>query len=421
MSLAEAGRTLADPTAYADEPRLHRALALLRRDGPLHWVRAPGYHPFWAVVRHADIREVERRHREFLSGPRPMLVAAELDAAGARGERRDVLRPLAHLDDPEHRVMRAVTADRFTPQSVSSLEPGVRRLARRAVERLRQRADDCEFVSEVSDRYALDVLCLLLGVGESDAERLFRFTPAGRRTLPAAERTTAMRDFYTFFLALAADRRRHPTDDLASVIANARVRGRLLDDRELLSQYVIMLTAGHDTASVTIAGGLRALVEHPEQWRRLREDPDLLPTAVDEMVRWVTPVKAFLRTAAEDCQLAGSTVRAGESLLLSYPSANRDEDVFDRPDEFDVGRTPNRQLAFGYGVHHCLGAALARLEIRAFFAELLPLLDSAHLTGAPELLRSTFSGGLKRLPVRCVFSDRAAAGQPPPRSPVPEA
>ncbi|WP_330323586.1 cytochrome P450 [Streptomyces pseudovenezuelae] len=405
ISVTEAGVTLADPAAYADDERLHRALRLLRRSAPVHRVEAPGYNPFWAITRHADIREIERRNDVFLSEPRPMLIPARQDALGSGGGKRELLRPLAHLDDLEHRQMRSVTAPRFTPQAITLLGPRIRDLARRTVDRLARRTDVCEFVGEVTDVYALQVLLVLLGLDDSDAEEVRPFTPAARRSMPPEQRTAAMRRFYHFFLELVADRRRHPTGDLASVIANARVDGRPLDDHEVLSQFVIIVAAGHDTASVTLAGGLQALIENPSELRALREDPSLLPTAVEEMIRWVTPVKAFMRTARRDHELGGVLIRAGEAVLLSYPSANRDEAVFDDPYRFDVRRTPNRQLAFGFGVHHCLGASLARLEIESFFTELLPRLVSAECVGYPVQLTTTFSGGLKRFPVRCVLTD----------------
>ena len=167
-----------------------------------------------------------------------------------------------------------------------------------------------------------------------------------------------------------------------------------------MSYYLIVATAGHDTTSATISGGLHALVENPDQLQRLRDNLDLMPLATEEMIRWVTPVKEFMRTAAEDTTVRGIPIAAGESVLLSYVSANRDEDVFDDPFRFDVGRDPNKHLAFGYGVHFCLGAALARMEVNSFFTELLPRLKSIELTGAPQFVATTFVGGLKHLPVR---------------------
>lgn len=402
MNITEAGHTLADPRAYADEARLYPALSLLRQESPVHWVDAPGYNPFWAVTRHSDIQEVERRSAVFLNGPRPMLVSAAMDEINRRREQHDLLlRPLVHLDGPPHRTMRSVIADWFRPQQLGRLDTTVRDFARSAVDRMARHRGTCEFVGQIADVYTLQVLLAMLGIPESEHETIFRFTPAARRSLSPEAKQAAMDDFHAYFSRLAAHRRRRPTDDLASVIANACVVGRRLTRREALAHYIIILAAGHDTTSATIAGGLHALVEHPDQLRLLRDDPGLLDAAVGEMTRWVTPVKAFMRTANEDYVLRDVRIRKGESLLLSYPSANRDEAVFDRPDEFDVRRQPNRHLAFGYGAHHCLGAGLARMEIRAFFAELLPRLVSVELAGRPELIKTTFSGGLKHLPIRC--------------------
>lgn len=201
-------------------------------------------------------------------------------------------------------------------------------------------------------------------------------------------------------MRLPGRRRAEPTDDLASAIANARVDGEYLSDFDTASYYVIIATAGHDTTSSTISGGLHALIERPDELARLRDDPALLRTAAEEMIRWVTPVKEFMRTANADTQVGGVPIKEGASLLLSYPSANRDEKVFDDPFRFDASRDPNKHLAFGFGVHYCLGAALARIETRALFAELLPRLESIELAGQPEWVATTFVGGLKHLPIR---------------------
>src|SRR5258708_9748889 len=180
-----------------------------------------------------------------------------------------------------------------------------------------------------------------------------------------------------------------------------------------------MGTGGNGSTSSTIAGGLPALIEHPAEMARLRDNPDLLPTAADEMIRWVTPVKEFMRTAAADAEVGGVPVKQGQAVLVSYPSANRDEDVFDDPFRLDVGRDPNRHLAFGFGVHLCLGAALARMEARAFFAELLPRLESIELAGRPEWTATTFVGGLKHLPIRSTPKDRPPPSQPGPAHATP--
>jgi cytochrome P450 len=214
------------------------------------------------------------------------------------------------------------------------------------------------------------------------------------------EQLPVLLEFFDYFNNLTASRRANPTEDLASAIANARVDGEPLSDVDTASYYVIIATAGHDTTSATIAGGLQALIENPDQLARLAGNLELMPLATEEMIRWVTPVKEFMRTAAEDTSVRGVPIAKGESVYLSYVSANRDEKVFDDPFRFDVGRNPNKHLAFGYGVHFCLGAALARMEVSSFFSELLPRLKSIELNGEPELIATTFVGGLKHLPIR---------------------
>jgi cytochrome P450 len=199
---------------------------------------------------------------------------------------------------------------------------------------------------------------------------------------------------------LTQSRREHPTDDLASAIANARVDGEYLSDVDTMSYYIIVASAGHDTTKDAISGGLLALIENPDQRERLRNNLDLMPLAVEEMIRWTTPVKEFMRTATQDTEVRGVPIKAGESVYLAYVSGNRDEEVFDDPFRFDVGRNPNKHLAFGYGVHFCLGAALARMEINSLYTELLPRLDSIELAGPAELSATVFVGGLKHLPIR---------------------
>ena len=214
------------------------------------------------------------------------------------------------------------------------------------------------------------------------------------------ERGLALFDMFNYFNEITAARRAQPTEDLASAIANARIDGEPLSDIDTVSYYLIVATAGHDTTSATISGGLQALIENQHQLRRLQQNPELMPLAVEEMIRWVTPVKEFMRTATADTEVRGVPIAAGESVYLSYVSANRDEDVFDDPFAFDVGRDPNKHLAFGHGVHFCVGSALARMEISSFFSALLPRLEAIELAGEPQLVSTTFVGGLKHLPIR---------------------
>ncbi|MFI6814163.1 cytochrome P450 [Nonomuraea sp. NPDC050328] len=400
MNVTEAGLTLIDPSAYADEARYHAACTLLRRESPVHRVDGPGYRPFWAVTKHADVLEIERQHELFLNAPRPLLSPAEAeDRVAASGL---ALRTLVHIDDPDHRVFRAIGADWFKPAAMRRMQERIDVLAKRYVDRMLEFGGSCDFATDIAAHYPLYVILSLLGLPESDFPRMLQLTQElfggqdadRRRGETVDDQITVLLDFFAYFQELTAARRAVPTDDLASAIANGG-----LNDFDTASYYVIIATAGHDTTSSVIAGGLHALIENPAELARLRAEPALMASAVDEMIRWVTPVKEFMRTATRDYTLRDTKISEGDSLLLAYPSANRDEEVFTDPFRFDVGRSPNRHLAFGFGAHYCLGAALARMEAKALFTELLPRLRSVELAGEPSWIETLFVGGLKRLPI----------------------
>jgi cytochrome P450 len=400
----EAARVFADPSAYADEAALHAALTHLRANAPVSWVDVPNYRPFWAITRHADIMEIERADTLFTNWPRPVLVTAEGDEIQAGMG----VRTLIHLDDPQHRVVRAIGADWFRPKAMRALKVRIDELAKIYVDEMLAAGSQCDFVREVAVNFPLYVILSLLGLPESDFPFMLKLTQElfgsdddeFKRGTTTEDQTPVLLDMLQYFNGVTSARREHPTEDLASAIANARIDGEPLSDIDTVSYYLIVATAGHDTTSATISGGLLALIENPDQRNRLRQDLSLMPLATDEMIRWVTPVKAFMRTAAQDTTVRGVPIGAGESLLLSYVSGNRDEDVFGDPFQFDVAREPNKHVAFGYGVHFCLGAALARMEVNSFFTQLLPRLTSVELTAAPEYVATTFVGGLKHLPIR---------------------
>jgi cytochrome P450 len=400
----DAARVLADPQAYAHEPRLHAALAHLRANAPVSWVEVPDYRPFWAITKHADVTDIERNNVLFTNWPRPVLTTTEGDELQAAAG----VRTLIHLDDPQHRVVRAIGADWFRPKAMRAMKVRVDELAKAYVDKMLAVGPECDFVQEVAVNYPLFVIMSLLGIPESDFSRMLKLTQElfgsddseFKRGSSNEDQLPALLDMFGYFNGVTAARREHPTEDLASAIANARIDGEPLSDIDTVSYYLIIATAGHDTTSATISGGLHGLIESPDQLDRLRDNLELMPLATEEMIRWATPVKEFMRTAAEDTTVRGVPIAAGDSVLLSYVSANRDEDVFSDPFRFDVGRDPNKHLAFGYGVHFCLGAALARMEVSSFFSELVPRLESIELTGDPEHVATTFVGGLKHLPVR---------------------
>ncbi len=399
-----------EPKAYADDARLHEALAYLRAHEPVVRVESKLYRPFWAITKHADIMAIERENDLFLSEPRPLLAtAAADDLAKEQLEAGMGLRTLIHMDDPHHRKVRTIGADWFRPKAMRDLKVRVDELAKRYVDRMRDIGPECDFVTEIAVHFPLYVIMSLLGLPEDDYERMHMLTQEmfggdddeyKREGGSLEDQLQVLLDFFAYFSQLTASRRENPTDDLASAIANGRIDGEPLSDVDTASYYVIVASAGHDTTKDAISGGLLALIENPDELARLRQDPSLMGTAVEEMIRWTTPVKEFMRTAASDTEVRGVPIAAGESVYLAYVSGNRDEDVFAEPFRFDVSRDPNKHVAFGYGVHFCLGAALARMEMNSLFSELIPRLDSIELTGTPELSATTFVGGLKHLPIR---------------------
>jgi cytochrome P450 len=400
----EAAKVIATPKAYADEAKLHAALAHLRANAPVSWVDVAGYRPFWAITKHADIMKIERANTLFTNSPRPVLVTAEGDELQAGIG----VSTLIHMDDPQHRDVRAIGANWFRPKAMRAMKVRIDELAKIYVDRMLENGPECDFVQEVAVNYPLYVILSLLGMPESDFPNMLTWTQElfgsdddeFKRGTSAEDQMPALLEMFQYFTTLTASRRENPTEDLASAIANATINGEPLSDIDVVSYYLIIAAAGHDTTSATISGGLLALIENPDQCHRLRRDLGLMGLAVEEMIRWVTPVKAFMRTAVEDTAVRGVPIAAGESVLLSYPSGNRDEDIFDDPFRFDVSRDPNKHIAFGYGVHFCLGAALARMEAGSFFTELLPRLDSVELAGEPQHVATTFVGGLKHLPIR---------------------
>ncbi len=409
MDIEAAASVFTDPRAYADNERFHAAAALLRRESPVHRVEHPDFAPFYAITRFEDVMSIARRSDVWINAPRPALGPKPKD-----GEAVDIpVRTLVQMDAPDHPVYRNISVDWFKPLGVRRLQGRVAELAKQYVDKMADLGGECDFAVDIAASYPLYVILSLLGLPEDDFPRMLKLTQElfgandadmGGADGPDDAGMAALMEFFLYFQTLIHERRAHPTDDLGSVIANATIDGELIGELEAAGYYTLIATAGHDTTSAALAGGLHALLEHPAQRERLAADPSLVPTAFDEMVRWVSPVKQFMRTATRDTVVRGVPIAAGESVLLSYPSANRDADAFDQPDTFDVGRAPNRHLAFGAGVHYCLGTHLARLEGQALYAELMPRLTSVELAGAAEYVETLFVGGPKRLPIRYTLS-----------------
>jgi cytochrome P450 len=326
------------------------------------------------------------------------------------------------MDPPEHRDYRKVAAPWFTPRAIERVDPVAEESARSLVDRLVERArggeGECEFASGIAAAHPLRILATILGVPREDEERILRLTQqlfAGQD--PEFQREEANPEeafrnlgieFLQYFGKIIADRRAHPRDDLASLLANAEIDGVRMGDVETLGYYLITFTAGHDTTRNALAGGMHALVEHPAEREKLRRDPKgLVADAVEEIVRWTTPVNYMMRTAARDTELAGTRIRAGDRLMLFYASANRDEDVFEAPGSFRIDRHPNPHLGFGIGEHFCLGSHLARKSQRALFAELVGRLEDVAIDGPVERLVASFVAGIKHLPLRYRLAPRA--------------
>jgi cytochrome P450 len=406
---------LVDPKAYADG-RIYDVYRWLRANEPLGVAEPQDYDPFWVVTRHEDILEASRRNDVLLNGARSSTIATKAASQQAEQTGR-ILRTLINMDAPDHPKYRLLTQAWFMPPSLKRLEDPIRQIARTAVAKLRARADasgvvECDFVRELALHYPLHVIMTILGVPESDEPRMLQLTQElfgatdpelARGGAVPKERNVNMDvvlDFVNYFRMLSEDRRKTPTEDLASLIANSQIDGQPISDIDAMGYYMIVATAGHDTTSSTTAGALWALADNPGEFRKLKADMSLVSSMVDESIRWTTPVKTFMRTAAEDLELAGRSLKKDDWLMLCYASGNRDEGVFDEPEAFRVDRRPNKQLAFGYGAHLCLGQYLAKMEMRILWEELLPHVSELALAGTPAMSEGIFISGPKRLPVR---------------------
>jgi cholest-4-en-3-one 26-monooxygenase len=419
--------TLLGLDRYASRGYPHDAWSVLRRDDPVHRCEGAGFEPFWAITRHADVAFVSKHPERFASGPRLTLFPRDVLPPGVT--EAQVLRMLLNLDPPDHGVQRAILARHFTPAALRGLEARVRDLAREIVEPVVARARDAggettlDFVEQVAAPLPLFVILELLGAPRADAPALLALSNQvvgladpeyAHGAEPPVAAFQAWSGLFQYFVGLVADKRRAPGDDLVSRLAASDAGGRPLEDHELLSYCFLLLTAGNETTRNAIAGGLAALAEHGEQWRRLGKDPRLLATAPDELVRWTSPIVYFCRTATEDGVLGGKRIAAGDVVALFYASANRDESVFEAPFSLDVARDPNPHLGFGIGEHFCLGASLARMEIRAAYAEWLAAVEEIALDGPIARLRSSFTGGIKHLPVRLRLRQRTEHRSPLP-------
>ena len=411
---------LMDVTAYGGKGVPHDLWTKLRNEDPLFWYAQPGHTPFWAVTKHADIMEISSQPDIFSNEAGGIIVLnddqirAYIESGGS-GSELGQMRTIITMDPPEHRDYRKVASGYFTPKGVTNLDEIVRESAKAVFDDL-DAEGECDFIEAVAQQHPLRVLATILGINPEQEERLLVITqqlfggedPDMRRG--GEDRDTARRElgmeFYMLFDEIIKDRKSCPRDDLATLLANAEVSpGCPLDGMEMFGYYLIVFTAGHDTTRNALSGALAAFMDHPDQFERVREDPTLVKSAVDEIVRWTSPVNYMKRQATADYELRGKTVKAGDELVLFYCSANRDEEVFEDPFTFDVGRSPNRHLGFGWAEHYCLGAHLAKASMKALVEEMVKRVAWIKPAGEPTYTASNFVVGLKTLPVHYKLLD----------------
>lgn len=421
-------REVVDPNAYAEWDHLLGTFDWLREHMPVARIEPPAdiansFPPFWLVTRYDDVMHVSKNNATFLNNPRSVVLSTTEGIEFAKsfsGGSEHMVASLVTFDAPIHMKYRKLTQEWFMPKNLRSIEGEVRSIAKAAVDRLlaaaREGDGTVDFVKTVAAPYPLHVVMQILGVPEEDEPRMLTLTQqmfggqdedlnqSGMKDLPPEVITQiiagAVKDFEAYFAKLTAEKRAHPTGDVASTIANATVDGEPLNDRDMMGYYIIVAAAGHDTTSASTAGAMLALARDPEQFARVKADRSLLPGIVEEAIRWTSPVQHFMRTAAEDTEVGGQPIAKGDWLMINYVAANHDPAQFENPRKFDAARSPNRHLAFGAGAHQCLGLHLARLEMRILFEVLLDRIESVELAGEARRSKSTFVGGLKTLPLR---------------------
>jgi len=399
--------SLVHPDDYAQRGYPHDVWTRLRREDPVHWYDRTEGPPFWAITRHADIVEVSKRPDVFWNGP--LLVIPHLPNV-----QDDPRFPptLIQLDPPKHGQYRQLVSKRFTPRYLRTMHADIERIGKEIVDKLAVDGGrgECDFVNEVSKPLPIAVIAWMLGVPRADWEKLFDWT---NRTIGAGDPEyqtpgktpqetgqAAMTELFLYFSRLVEERKKNPVDDLVSLFANAKIDGEPLPPMDVLAYCLIIVIAGNETTRNATTGGMLAFVEHQKELRKLQANPKLLDSAIEEVVRWTSPIIHFARTATADYELRGRRIRKGDLLGLFYPSANRDEEIFDDPFEFRIDRDPNPHLGFGIGEHFCLGSHLARLELKVAYKHLLPRIEQIELAGPVVRLHSALVGGVKHLPIR---------------------
>lgn len=396
------------PEAYLDDVEVARRCKELRGRGAVQWIDQDPYRPFWAVLTRDAVVAVEKDSKTWLAGPRQTLIPRDIEDAiiAQWGQRTGPVRTLLDMDGKEHRDHRALTQTWFNSGFLDSLRARMTTLAGEYVDKLASLGGECDFIEEIAVPYPLIMITSILGLPDSDAALVLRLTQElfgaqdpDRQRGGDHGQAVAM-EFFGYLAGIVAQRRLEPRDDLMSVLANATLDGEPLSDMTTLSYGMLLAAAGHDTTSSSVGAGMMQLALNPGEFAKLQADPGLIPTAAQEMFRWATPVRHFMRTASVDTVLEGQAIKAGDNVCLMYLAANRDEQAFDDPDSFRVDRNPNRHVGFGYGAHHCLGRILAEMEVEALFREIAARVESIELAGPAEWVKTNHTGGLKKLPIR---------------------
>ncbi len=378
----------------------HDMFRLLRTEAPVFWHSEKDGPGFWAITKYDDVAHVSRNHKTFSSAKRSALMREPNEE-----ELGQMQIMMLNMDPPRHTKLRLLVNKGFTPRMVNRLEPRIREMTNRIIDGIAEKGEG-DFVRDIAAELPLQVIAEMIGVPQEDRHKVFDWS---NRLIgfDDPEYTTSLEDgklasaqMYMYANELVQSRSGRPGDDLVSVLMNAEVDGERLTEMEFDVFFLLLAVAGNETTRNLISGAMQALSENPEQKARLLADPSLMPTAVEEMLRWVSSVMHFRRTVMHDTEIRGQKLREGDKVVIWYISANRDEDVFPHADRFDVGRTPNEHLAFGLGAHFCLGNNLARLEIKVLFEELLRRLPDIEIAGPVRRLRSNFINGIKAMPVR---------------------
>lgn len=400
---------IANPKSYAHPEKFDELFSRLRREEPISWAEPEGYRPFWVITKFADVVEIETKPQIFLSAPQPLLnPKAFEDQRMKQFGRTNPTRTIIQMDPPDHALYRNLTQTWFNPKSLLTLKDTVREIARESINKMKSYNGACDFVQDIAKYYSLHVIMLILGLPREDEEFMLRLTqqflnPQDSDIVGDDKvdvRTAGVEEMKAYFKKIIQDRIANPTDDLSTFIANATIDDKPIPELEQISYFILIATAGHETTSATVAGSVLAFIQNPDILQQLKNDPGLIPGAVEEMFRWIVPTKTFIRTAAEDYEIRGQKIKAGDRLVLCYQSACRDEETIEDPFTLKIDRKPNRHLAFGCGPHVCLGQHLARLEVITYLEELLPRLESVDLNGEFSYVESSLASGLKKFPIQ---------------------